>query len=245
MSILTNYLIREIDEAQQKSMEALFRGWEQEIEAHQKALEEAHRKAMEQQAQDAALSASIAVYIQGLYEQAQGGRDVSGSVPTDIRVASTTIAGPSMAELNALISASGTVDDAVVDQAQRSAAWAVSHSMVPHPGDLGAILTRVGVDEAWAERFNELGAKLDQLGDAHFKNPQLQVHIGAQRLHAVGETVRLLNEYTPDRTLRLVGNPTSLLDLPGKVGAPSASAQSPGAKMGASRFNKMLDGLFS
>jgi len=245
MSILTNYLLREIDEAQQRSMRELFDAWDREIEAQSKALIDLQKRQAEQAAQDAALAQAVSVYINGLFSQAQGGRDVSDAVPADVRVESSSLGGTSVSELSALISAANTVDDAVVDKAQRSAAWALSHSFVPHPSDLASILNKVGVDEPWAQAFQELGTKIDQLSESHFKNPQLQIHIGAQKLHAVGETVRMLEQYTPDRTLRLVGNPQSLLDLPGKIGAPAASSSSPSPKMGSKGFNKMLDGLFS
>jgi hypothetical protein len=247
-SSITN-MLREIDEAQARSMELLLQGWQREIEAHEHTLVEARRRAVEQQAQDAAISSALASFLNGLVDQAKSGDDVTASIPTGFRVASESICAPSASAISALISEVAAADDPVAAEAQRSAAWAVSNGFVPHPGDLATIMRSTGIDDAWAQRFEHNGKQLEQL-EPTVKNPQLSVFIAATRLDIVKDTVRLLDAYTPERTLKLVGNPQSLLETPGKVGSPSASSGLSGGggaanpRMGRGAFNRMLDGLF-
>lgn len=241
MSTSMQNLLREIDEAQARSMQLLLEGWQREIEAHEKTLLEARRKLAEKQAEDAAIASSVAAYLQGLVEQARSGDDVT-AIPLDVRVASASISAPSASALNALISEVQSADDPVAAKAQQSAAWAVSHGFVPHPGDLSTILRSTGVDEAWAQRFEHNAAQLDRL-EPSTRIPQLQVIHAAARLELVRDTVRLLDGYTPERTVRMIGNPQSLLELPGKIGAPAAaSGASP--RMGRAAFDRMLNSLF-
>lgn len=197
-------------EAQAESMRRLFDAWDKEIEASYKALLEENQKKNEQAARDAALAASVEVYLQGLLSQAQTGDDVTTSIPTGIRVASALTAGPSSAELSALADAVSEADDLVIDPAQKSAAWAVGHGFMPHASDLAAILDQLGMDPEWSERFTQVGEKLDRADRMFGPHPRLKAASGEQKLSALAELKSLLDGYGADRLLRLVADPRSL-----------------------------------
>lgn len=232
-----------IEDAQRQSMERLLRAWDEEIEAAKLAHLEIVRRQAREDAEAACLAQAVAASLEGLLEQAEGGADeAAATIPEGVRVASTVVGGPSIAALSALISEVHEADRSV-HAAQRSAAWALGHQYIPHPGDLAEILGQLGVDAPWAARFRENGNKLDALGAEAFRNPQLQAFTGAQRLDLLRDTVRLLDAYSPDRTLRLVARPGSLLELPGRVGAPPAAAA--GDRTPSKRLNRILDSLFA
>lgn len=197
-------------EAQAASMRRLFDAWDKEIEASYQALLKENQKKNEQAARDGALAASIEVYLQGLLSQAQTGDDVTTSIPTGIRVASSLTSGPSSSALAALADAVSEADDLVIDPAQRSAAWAVGNGFMPHPSDLASILDRLGLDAEWSGRFAEVGDKLDRADRTFGPHPQLKAESGQQKLSALGELKGLLEGYGPDRLFRLVSDPKSL-----------------------------------
>jgi hypothetical protein len=199
-------------EAQSESMRRLFEAWDKEIEAHAKALIEENQRKAEQAAHEAAIASSLEVYLRGLLYQAQTGDDVSLSIPTGIRVASSIAGGPSIDSLAALAEAVSEADD-TIDPSQRSAAWALGHGYMPHPSDLSAILGRLAIDGDWADRFAELGAKIDQADQSAKGLVQLQVNAGQTKLSALDEQVRLLDAYGSNRLFRLVADPRSLQAL--------------------------------
>lgn len=249
---LENYLLFEIEQGHARNMEALFRGWDEEIAAAAKALEEQKKKALEQQNIDAAQAAWIGQVIQGLVSQAaSGGGDVSISIPGNLGVEGL-IGGTSVAELNALI---GEIE--VIDNAQTGAIDSLLKGTVPKDRDIadlfGALKSELShrtgdhgpaVDNlgAWEQVFRANDAQLAALGKP-LGDPQMQIYIGAQRLEIVHHSVKLLEAHKPDRTLRLIGNPKSLLEDPSKIGAPPSIERGVAPKMGAEGFNRMLNNL--
>ena len=250
---------------QNRRMERLLQSWDKEIQAafdHLKtegvriaqehsvrAAEDGRRAA--QEAADAALTSSIASYLEGLAGQAKGNDTSAVSVPTGIRVASSLFAGPPLAEINALLSqvekdVTTGADDSPQALAQESAAWALGHGLMPHPGDLATLLGTAGVDDAWASRFKSIGDALDGLEGKSFKNSQLKAHVAHEQFSLLKDHVNVLQSYSAERLVGLVAQPGNLGATLGAItiAPPSQSQNASRARMPDKEFNRMLDNLF-
>lgn len=240
-------------------MELLLRGWDQEIQAANRALEEAQKKRLAAEAQGAAQAAWLSTVIQGLTSQAAGSPvEISASIPGNIGVEGLIGAGTSVDELSAIISQVGSEDDRVLG-AQKSAVGALLGGVVPKAGDLADIFSALKTDLAsknrrsdknavealsqWEAVFREHDAQLARLSKPAHGNPQLQLWLGQEQLAIVHANVKLLEAHRPERTLRLVAHPKSLLDDPSKIVAPPSIERGPSARMGDRDFNAMLNDL--
>ncbi len=249
---LENYLLYEIEAGHARNMEALFRGWDEEIAAAAKALEDQKKKHLAQDVVGAAQAAWIGQLIQGLVSQAasSGRDDISVSIPGNLGVEGL-IGGTSVSELNSLIAEIETIDNA-----QTGAIDALRNGTVPKDRDVADLFGALKVE--LSSRTGDHGAAIDNLGaweqvfrahDAQLANlgrpadPQMQIYVGAQRLEIVHASVKLLEAHRPDRTLRLIGNPKSLLEDPSKIGAPPSIERGIAPKMGREGFNRMLNSL--
>lgn len=258
--------VYQVQDAQSRNMERLLRAWDAEIEAAAEHLrkeavrianEQAARaleqsKAQAQEAADAALTHSISSYLEGLAVQAQSNDASAVSIPSGVRVASTSFAGPALTEISALVSEAereigeGRFDSAT-ESSQRSATWALEHGLMPHPGDLGRLVAASGVDASWGERFSQLGAKLDNIdAGASVRHGQMKAYLAHEKLGALQDYVNVLGAFGGGRVVGLVSNPASLGGIGALSGTPPTSSQSGGArgKMPEREFNKMLDNLF-
>jgi hypothetical protein len=256
MTRLSNYLLHEIAEAQSRSMERLLEGWDKEIEAAAKALEDARKKQLALEAQGAAQAVWIAQIVQGLISQASSGDDVTCSIPGNVGVEGLIGAGTSVDELNAVISEVDSADDRTL-AAQKNAVVALKSGVVPAAVDIADIFGTLKVDLSarsgdrraidalaeWEGRFRDIESQVQRLARPAQGDPQLQIWLGAQRLELARENVKLLEAHRPDRTLRLVANPKSLLDDPSRISAPPEIERGTAPKMGRDNFNAMLDRL--
>lgn len=240
-------------------MEALLRGWDQEIQAANAALEQAAKKRLILESQGAAQAAWIAQLVQGLCSQAAGStHEISASIPGFVGIEGLVGAGTSVDELNAIIAHVDTEDDDAFD-AQKSALIAIAGGSVPKPNDIAEIFGALSKDlssrgrrsdeeaidalSKWEHAFRDQHAQLLRLVKPAQGDPQLQIYLGAQQLAIVHQSVRLLEAHNPERTLRLVAHPKSLLDDPTKIVAPPSVESSTAPKMGRDNFNEMLDQL--
>ena len=82
-----------IHEAQQASMQRMLEAWDRELEAQAEAFRAAAKKRAAQRDAAERDAAALEIYLRGLIAQAQGGSDVSVSIPSGIRVASTMLTG--------------------------------------------------------------------------------------------------------------------------------------------------------
>lgn len=233
-------LIRELYEAQQKSMEALLEAWDRQLERHAAMLRANQQRQHQERIQATLRAAALESHLDGVLAQAMGGADVSVTLPVGVRVAGALVAAPNVAELNTLLS---DIDQAEMsaDQAQRSAAAALAAGHLPHPDDLSDIMDRHDLDRPWSEALRELGTELDAADQAG-RVPQLAVHHGHAKVRAMKDEVALLNAYSPARTQALVFEPGALTPLetrPPQRRAPSGPRMEPRA------FDRMLDGFLS
>jgi hypothetical protein len=230
-SLLVNMLLGEIEDAQWRNVEELNKAWAKEIARDQKILDEINKRKLREAAEQAAIAQAIEHDLANRRAAVDALR-----IPEGVRVASPLIHAPSIAALNALI---GEIDTAnhQADGAQRSAIWAIRHGALPHPGDLARILDAVGADKEWAAQLHSHAAVLEDR--TRFRTPQVALHVATTKLDACGQTVRLLDRYGADRTLRLIANPMSLRDLPS---LPQNMRRNSG--MSEAELDRVLDALF-
>lgn len=233
-------LICALHESQERSLRALLEAWAKEIEESRLHLIEQNKKNQLLLAEEAAETAAAERRLLGLMLQAEGGADVSVSVPAGVRVASSVLMGPTMAELSTMLRESEEIDGAK-SPAQRSAGWAMSHALLPHPSDLADIMLAHGIDRSWAVRFGEVGASLDALDRAPRSHPQLAARTGAQRLDTLADEVALIAAYGAGRTLTLVGDPKKIGD-PARTEPPAQKSRALRPSRGA--VDRALDALF-
>lgn len=242
MGMSTNELLRELYQAQQASMQRMLEAWDRELDAQAEAFREAAKKQAAKDAIAAQNAAALEVYLEGLVAQAKAGADVSVTIPAGIRVASQIANAPSAAELEALLD---EIDDSEASfaSAQRSAAWALGHGLMPHPGDLSSLMRAGRVDAPFAERLEGLAGQLERLDATPTKHPKLAVLAAHDRLFALQDQVGVMKAYGPERTLDLVRQPGRLV---GNTQSPLPNPPSQrGPKMGRQALDRVLDGLFS
>ena len=133
-----------------------------------------------------------------------------------------------------------------IDSAEMlSARWALGHGLLPHPGDLAAIMQKAQVDAPWKQQFLELSMALDRIpetgsgqlrggtqGDAAYR-----AFLSTKQMDVLGRQVQLLGSYGSERLLRLVTNPSALAgsaspEIPSTVGRTGG--------MGTKDFNAMI-----
>lgn len=261
-------LMRMIHEAEAESMKAILDGWDKEIARTQLALEEAAKKAAvdavekaahdraelskELQARigqdrldrsasnDQASAASIESLLRGLVANAEAGADVTISIPSGIRVAST-MGGTSASELSALATEVFHADEEPTARSdgQRSALWAVTHGFMPHPVDVATVMTAVGRDPSYSGRLNELGRVLDAIPQGRVGPLKFRALAATQRLERLSELRQLLSSYGPRRLLTLLARPFDLHE-----DAPDAPAFGAQPQMGHEGLGQVLDALF-
>lgn len=237
----TSHLLHELYEQQQASMQRLLEAWDKELDAQAEAFREAAKKQAAQEAVQSQDAAALGVYLEGLIAQAKGGSDVSVGIPSGVRIASHLAFAPSAAELESLLD---LVESSESDfaRAQKSAAWALSQALMPHPGDLSDLMRAGRVDDGFAERLQDLSTKLSTLHSAPIKHPQLAALAAQDRLLTLKDQVGVMKGYGAERTLALVKNPLGLKDsLQRAVPGPP---QSRGPKMGHEALGRVLDSLF-
>jgi len=230
-------------QAQQDSMRKMLEAWDRELEAQAEAFREAAKKKAAADNAQALDAAALEVYLEGLISQAKAGADVSVSIPAGIRVASSIATAPSVAELESLLDG---IDDAEAQHAlasQRSAAWALGHGFMPHPGDLSDLMRAGQVDAPFAERLTDIAGQLSKLEGPAVRHPKLELLAAHDRVFALKDQVSVMKAYGSDRTLALVKDPRALgksleRPVPGAV-------TGRGPKMGHEALGRVLDGLFS
>lgn len=211
-----------LEKAQNKGVKRLLKAWTKQIEEDAKLLEQQEKREAQRHAQEAALAASVRRTILGLRRMAHSDR-----LPTGVRVASLP---PSVLVNDNLTDALAGLSEDLADlhdpgsearEAQANAAWALKNGAVPHPGDIARLL-EVNGDHQAARQFQALGDELEAHDQNRFKHPQLQALRALKRLKLVGATVRELEAYGADRTARLITNPRTPLEVPGKLGKAGA-----------------------
>lgn len=242
MGLTTNELLRSLHDSQQASMQRMLEAWDKELDAAAEAFRQSQERHAAQQAVQALDAAALEVYLRGLIAQAQGGSDVSVTIPSGIRVASDLALGPAAAELSELVDQIDQTEANVAAQQQRSAAWALGAGLMPHPGDLSDLMRTVGVDAPFSDRLADLAKALDRPGGGPV---QLQLHAAHDRLFALKDQVQVLRAYGPDRTLNLVRNPAQLSGTQAKTALPAPLDRGPTPKMGHAALGRVLDTVFS
>ncbi len=238
---ISNNLINMLYEQQQASMQRMLEAWDKELDAQAAAFREVASKQVDAQALQDQLTSGLEVYLAGQVAQAQGGSDVSISIPSGVQIAGALASAPAVAELESLADHIEGAE-ASVAQSQQSAAWALQHAFMPHPEDLSKLMKAGGVDAPFAERLSAMSSLLKALDGAATKHPQMAMDVAQQRVHTLKDQVGVMKAYGAERTLALIKNPTSLkTSLQSKVPAvPKAG----GPKMGHAALGKVLDGLF-
>ena len=214
----------------------------------QEALDQARQRAKDakvhgesaQRAADQALGHSVSSYLQGLVAQAESNDASAVTIPTGIRVASTTISGPPLGEIEALIAdVQGEVregkSDSPTQRARQSAAWALGHGLMPHPGDIARLLGGQG-NKGWAKQFGETGRKLDRFAEAGVGNAHLRALNAGERLDVMDGYCSLLAQYGADRLMDLVS---------GKKHEPPPPPDPKQSGMRRAELDSVLDQLFS
>ena len=197
----TSEALRMIYEAQQASMQRMLEAWDRELEAQAEAFREAAKQKAAQEVVAAQNAAALEVYLEGLVAQAKGGSDVSVSIPSGIRVAGNLACAPSLAELESLVDEIDATE-ANYAIAQRSAAWAIGHGMMPHPGDLAEIMNGVNLDAPFASRLSDLAGQLDKIDAKASGHPKLALLGAHDRLSTLQDQVGVMKAYGGERTLR-------------------------------------------
>lgn len=241
MNLTTSNLLHELHEQQQASMQRMLEAWDKELDAQAEAFREAAKKQAAQEAVQGQNAAALGVYLEGLIAQAKGGSDISVSIPSGMRIASHLAFAPAAAELESLADAAND-SEAEFAHAQASAAFALSHALMPHPGDLEALMRGAKVDAPFADRLNAIATQLDRLDRAPTQHPQMAAMAAQDRLLSLKDQVGVMKAYGAQRTIELVKNPLKLgASLNRAVPGPP---QSRGPKMGHAALGKVLDGLF-
>jgi len=243
-------------------VDAVLAAWGRELAENSERLEEQRKKLVAQandasraqsaeqaqQAMDAALDARIESFLGSLLSAASD-PDSKVAIPDGFRSATGSPHGPSLPDFSALVAEIESADktDAIsaddpIARSQASAAWAIGHGMMPHPGDLSHIMKANNVDPTFAARFDDLAGSLDKIQSKTFVHPQLKVQAGADRLDALKSYVDTLSGYGSARLVKLVSDPGSLLGFV-EPAMPSPSATNP-KRMPERQFNAMLDNLF-
>jgi hypothetical protein len=239
--LLTNALLRDIEEAQAKEMQAFFDAWAKEIQEETQREAFLVQEANQEAAKDEAIDRVVRTELERLRGIAEDGdTPVAISIPEGVRVAAPSIAAPSMASFAGLLSEIKSAN--ATHEGQRSALWAISHGFLPHPSDLASILDAVPADRAWSQRFHQLGETIDRALIGHPKG-WLGAEAMGRALDAMNETVRLLDRYGTRRTLLLAGNPSAIREAQ-RIGAPPAPKSYEPA-MGRRRFDGLVRSLFS
>lgn len=241
MSMTTQEGLRMIYEAQQESMRKMLEAWDRELAAQAEAFREAAKKHAAQEAVQALDAAALEVYLSGLVNQAKAGADVSVSIPAGVRVASDIASAPSGAELTSLLD---HIEDseAAHAAAQRSAAWALGHGLMPHPGDLRDLMKAGEIDAPFAARLGGLAETLSKLDERPTGHPKLGVLAAHERVSTLRDQVHVMKAYGSDRTLALVKDPTK---LGSSLARPvPAALEGRGPKMGHAALGKVLDNIF-
>lgn len=243
MSLLVNNLIREILEAERRSMQALLDAWDKEIQAQAEAFRELQKKQAQQQLQELTESAALEAHLRTLVCQAKAGADITVSIPPGVRVADNLAVAASDTELQVMLSKLEQAAGDTAQAAQRSAAWALGQGFVPHPGDLATLMDQQRVDAPWSAALKGLAGQLEQLDASRSAHPQLKALHGGERLTVVQAEVKLLGAYSPERTLQLVTRPSALGGSLEKA-PPALDRSQAGPKMGQQALNRLLDRLF-
>lgn len=133
------------------------------------------------------------------------------------------------------------------EAAQRSALWALGRGLLPHPGDLSALLHKTGRDPTWRAGLEDIARGLhalvpDGLSGGDLGPIQLRAERARERLTLLQAERDLLADYGARRLLTLVARPSDLTaDLP-RVYEPRGPK---GSHLGQSAMDALLDGLFS
>jgi hypothetical protein len=221
----------EIEEAEAKRLAEYFAAEDRAIARRWHQLEEINRRQLEAVWLAAERAHAWAIQIQGEIDLAKGDDDpdeLESSIGASLTVSS-------MDAMRAL--AAHGIHASVSEEARHAARWittALNHGRVPHPGDVGRVLVESPGGSAWSKPFIEQGQHLDRLAES-FKNPQLSVHINAQRMDLVRETVAMLDAYTAGK------NPT--LEQPGKIGSASRALGSRDARRGDAWIGQIVGSL--
>jgi hypothetical protein len=238
---ISNNLVNMIYEQQQASMQRMLEAWDNEIEAQAAAFKEIASKQADAQALQDQLTSGLEVYLAGQVAQAQGGSDVSISIPSGVQIAGALASAPSGAEIESLADHVEGVE-ADVAKAQNSAAWALQHAFMPHPEDLSKLMKAGGVDAPFAERLSAMSNLLKALDGAATKHPQMAMAVAQERVHTLKDQVGVMKAYGPKRTLDLIKNPMTLKTSLARAVPPVPQAGGP--KMGHAALGKVLDNLF-
>jgi hypothetical protein len=208
-------------------------------------LELRRRSDLGQEAADAALTAAINGHLEGLVVQASANDTTAVSLPTGVRVASGSIAGPPIDNIDALLAAAQRAviegrDDDGAAEARRSAAGALAHGLMPHPEDLARLLAAAGAEASTVDHFRSLGAALDRLDRAEPGKAEVGARQAGRRLDVVGAYCDALTRSGGGAVLALVvngdGRGFDPAELPSRPGDPSALRQR--------ELDDVLDGLF-
>jgi hypothetical protein len=248
-------------EAASRRVDELHKAWDQEIEAVFAALRERAklldqekrtegsqaRRELAQEAADRALAGAVTSYLEGLAAQAQGNDASAVTIPTGFRAASLVLAGPPVAEIQALLGdiltdvAEGASDDPTA-RARQSAIWALGQGLSPHGEDVAEALRGSKLDPEWAERFSQLAERLTALEGPSSRLAQLEAYRGGEKLDLLKAHVGSLQAYGSERLLTALGRPEKLAGTSAPRPGPLVLGR--GAAMPGPAFHAMLDGLF-